>query len=208
MQTFLIALPSDEEREHAALAILNEHMIDVFDRTVIEQKKSIGIEDVRTIQKNVFLKPRKSNAKAVVIKNVHMATLEAQSALLKLLEEPPANTIIILTAKKKELLLPTVLSRCFIIEKGGEKQQEEPSSPRPHPIFKIAESSIAARLRLAQEVGKTREDALAFLEDAIASTHELFTLPALLRSLQTTHTVIATTNVPSRLALEHLFLTS
>src|SRR3989344_5694025 len=42
-------------------------------------------------------------------------TLEAQNALLKILEEPPNNTIIIITTPKKELLLPTIISRCKVI---------------------------------------------------------------------------------------------
>ena len=42
-------------------------------------------------------------------------TIEAQNALLKLLEEPPENHILIVTASNIEGLLSTVISRCKVV---------------------------------------------------------------------------------------------
>ena len=42
------------------------------------------------------------------------ATIPAQNAILKLLEEPPADTQIVLTVSQTEKLLPTVVSRCVV----------------------------------------------------------------------------------------------
>ena len=42
-------------------------------------------------------------------------TVEAQNALLKLLEEPPENHILIVTASNIEGLLSTVISRCKVV---------------------------------------------------------------------------------------------
>lgn len=219
MQSFLITGNDEAVRESAVSTLLKEYKIETFDRVVVESSKSIGIEDVRTIQKSVFLKPLYGSKKAVLVKNAHAATVEAQNALLKLLEEPPPNTIMILTAKNKELLLPTVLSRCSIIE-GDERERssviDESIKQATHPIFTVSSLPITKRLHLAQEAGKTREDALAFLEEAtlaarltlLNSSPDLSTLNflRLLRSLQQTHTIIATTNVSPRFSLEHLLL--
>lgn len=237
MQSFLITGNDEAVRESAVSTLLKEYKIETFDRVVVESSKSIGIEDIRIIQKSVFLKPLYGSKKAVLVKNAHAATVEAQNALLKLLEEPPPDTIMILTAKKKELLLPTVLSRCSIIE-GDERERssviDESVKQPTHQIFTVSLFPIAKRLHLAQEMGKTREGALAFLEEATLAAHTALlnlsfgstTLPAkardlpprnnsqlstlnmshLLRKLQQTHTIIATTNVSPRLTLEHLLL--
>lgn len=214
MQSFIIVERERGASESIVASLCEEHQIHKLDITIVESNKSIGIEDVRVLQKSVFLKPIRSSKKVVVIKNAHTATIQAQNALLKLLEEPPANTLIILTASKKEFLLPTILSRCSVIEEVS-KEQKEAHGQLHHPILTVPSSS-AKRLHLAQEVGKTREDALIFLEEAITAAHtillnsslDLSTLNSLrlLRSLQETNTIIATTNVSPRLALEHLLL--
>lgn len=206
MQSFLIAAKDKQARERITTALCEEHEIHHLDVTTVESEKSIGIEDVRNMQKTVFLKPLRGNKKVVVIKNAHTATLQAQNALLKLLEEPPPDTIMILTTHKKELLLPTILSRCSVVEIDREEQK----TPADHPILTLSTLSIAKRLHLAQEVGKTREDALTFLEEAVTATRNALLTSShahrLLRSLQETHTVVETTNVSPRLTLETLLL--
>lgn len=49
--------------------------------------------------------------RAIIVEHAHNLTIEAQNALLKLLEEPPANTLIILTVNRATELLPTISSR-------------------------------------------------------------------------------------------------
>ena len=48
----------------------------------------------------------------VLVMEAHKATIEAQNAFLKVLEEPPASSIIILVTERADLLLPTIISRC------------------------------------------------------------------------------------------------
>jgi DNA polymerase-3 subunit delta' len=56
--------------------------------------------------------------KVFVVREIHLANVRAQNALLKTLEEPPKGTVLILLADKLEGLLPTVLSRCQLIMFG------------------------------------------------------------------------------------------
>ena len=73
---------------------------------------TIGIEQSRSIQKHLKLKQvGKLDRRVVVIYNSSKLTLEAQSALLKLLEEPPDNVLFILTTEEVTQLLPTIASR-------------------------------------------------------------------------------------------------
>lgn len=75
---------------------------------------SIGIDTVRHIGE--FLKLRttgqsESIKRLIIIEHAHLMTPEAQSSLLKTLEEPPHDTAIILTTEHPQLLLPTIHSR-------------------------------------------------------------------------------------------------
>lgn len=73
----------------------------------------ISIETIRTTNRFTRLKtPGKDVIKRVLlIEKAHKMTVEAQNALLKLLEEPPEDTVIILLAQPDSGLLPTITSR-------------------------------------------------------------------------------------------------
>ncbi|HXE09818.1 MAG TPA: hypothetical protein VN554_00120 [Verrucomicrobiae bacterium] len=82
--------------------------------------KAIGIEAVRELEQFLALKvPGKTeHDRAVVIENAHLLTLEAQNALLKMLEEPPTGTLIILTINHEQGVLPTIRSRAQAVSIG------------------------------------------------------------------------------------------
>ncbi len=75
--------------------------------------KEISIEEIRTLEHFLSLKvPSRSKfSRFVLIENAHAMSIEAQTALLKTLEEPPDGTLFILTVSNEQALLPTVRSR-------------------------------------------------------------------------------------------------
>jgi replication-associated recombination protein RarA len=75
--------------------------------------KSIGIEQIRELQKFLQLKTTgtATTRRVVIINDADTMTIEAQNALLKLLEESPPDTALILTAHKPHQLRPTIHSR-------------------------------------------------------------------------------------------------
>lgn len=83
-----------------------------------DDKHTIGIAAIRELEH--FLSLRVPNQMAhnrvVIIEDSQLLTVEAQNALLKLLEEPPAGTVFILTAGHSQALLPTVRSRLHTID--------------------------------------------------------------------------------------------
>lgn len=79
-----------------------------------DPKTHILIDQIRDLKRHVFQKPLSLKFKLVIIEEAQRMTIEAQNALLKILEEPPASTLIILEATNKQGLLPTVLSRTII----------------------------------------------------------------------------------------------
>ena len=79
--------------------------------------KAIGIEAVRELEHFLSLKVPTNTAynRAVIIEDGHKLTVEAQNALLKVLEEPPAGTILLITVSHPQSLLPTIRSRLQIV---------------------------------------------------------------------------------------------
>ncbi len=86
--------------------------------TVISEKKSLGIEEIRDLSKFISLTVPLNQAinRVVMIPNSEILTVQAQNALLKNLEESPKSTLFILTTKKINNILPTILSRSRIID--------------------------------------------------------------------------------------------
>lgn len=81
-----------------------------------ENKKNIGINQIRNLKIFFSSKPFVKNYKIALINQSHLLTIEAQNSLLKILEETPLNGIIILLSEKKDVLLPTIISRCQTIQ--------------------------------------------------------------------------------------------
>jgi DNA polymerase-3 subunit delta' len=80
------------------------------------EKLSLGIERVRSLHAELSLRAfSASGTRVIIVDAAESLTLDAQNALLKLIEEPPPSTIIILIAERLERLLATVQSRCQLI---------------------------------------------------------------------------------------------
>jgi DNA polymerase III delta' subunit len=73
---------------------------------------------VRGLISSLALLPVEGGARVAIVEQAHRMNDDAQSALLKTLEEPPAGVTIILCADDEERLLPTVRSRCARIRLG------------------------------------------------------------------------------------------
>jgi len=95
---------------------------DVLFVTTIEEKKSIGIEQIKQLVRYIWEKPFSHKQKTAIIENADILTIPAQNALLKVLEEPPIYAQIILCSKTEEALLPTVVSRCIKVQATGERE--------------------------------------------------------------------------------------
>ena len=77
--------------------------------------RSIGIDLVRRVTEILSKQPFGGRRTVVAFFEAHLATVEAQNALLKLLEEPPPSAAIMLVTEFPDRLLPTILSRCYEI---------------------------------------------------------------------------------------------
>jgi DNA polymerase III delta prime subunit len=223
MTSFLIISKTISNADRHALDITKQYNIDSLDITYLATEGTIGIEEVRNLQKKLMLKPFKSENKAAIIKNAQDLTLEAQNAFLKTLEEPPNHTYIFLLAQTNSTLLPTILSRCTIIELNEfiEISAEE-TKLLTEQIQNSFSASIGSNLKLAEKISTNKNTALQWLEKATicmrqillgtVNNHQISNENALLvsflQNMQKTYKIIKTTNVSPRLAVENLFLNS
>jgi DNA polymerase-3 subunit delta' len=72
----------------------------------------VKIDQVRALQHDLALKPIEGRFRVAIFDQFETATIEAQNALLKTLEEPPDYVVLIVLASDPDLLLPTIVSRC------------------------------------------------------------------------------------------------
>ena len=98
---------------------------------------------VRGLAVELALLPVEGGARVAILRDAHRMNDDAQSALLKTLEEPPAGTTLILCADDEERLLPTVRSRCARVRLGpvGVRDIERLLAER-----ELADPPTAARL--------------------------------------------------------------
>lgn len=94
--------------------VLKDISPDVITVGLKGERKSIGVETVRSIKDDAYIKPSESNLKIYIVEDTHTMTTQAQNAFLKLLEEPPANVYFILLCENTANLLTTVKSRAVI----------------------------------------------------------------------------------------------
>ena len=103
-----------------------------------------GVRDLIT---DLALMPVEGGARVAIIEGADRMNEDAQSALLKTLEEPPFGVTIVLCADQEARLLPTVRSRCFRIRLGLVGTRDIESIVADHGL---ADPPTAARLgRLA-----------------------------------------------------------
>jgi hypothetical protein len=231
VQSLLIISKTPTLRESEAVTLCKNAGISDFDISYVERgtgeekkpKLSLGIDDVKTMQKTLYFKPFRGDIKAVIVKDAHLLTPEAQNALLKVLEEPPSHTLIILTTETEEAMLPTVISRCRVITLKEETiaLSDTERNELKTLLSEIPKWGSGDVLKQAEKLAKNKDEAIIWLEKMILITRTTLisqippisplsdsarTYLHLLKSLQTTHIVLKTTNVNLRLALENLLM--
>lgn len=96
---------------------------DIYHVIPEEKKKTIGVDTIRRLNDEVFIKPFSSEKKVYIIEG-DLLTPDAQNAFLKTLEEPPLYTVFLITVSDEEKLLQTVRSRCASVRLPPLKSSE------------------------------------------------------------------------------------
>jgi DNA polymerase-3 subunit delta' len=72
-------------------------------------------ETVRRLRMDAHIRPNEAGCRVFVLADADFMTIQAQNALLKLMEEPPDHVFLILACADVQALLPTVRSRATVI---------------------------------------------------------------------------------------------
>ena len=102
---------------------------------------------VRELIGELSLMPVEGGSRLAIIEGADRMNEDAQSALLKTLEEPPPGVVIVLCADQEDRLMPTVRSRCARVRLGLVGPRDVEAIVADHDL---ADPPLAARLgRLA-----------------------------------------------------------
>ena len=77
----------------------------------VDGKATIGVNEIKAFRSDMYLSATESGHKVYIIDEAEKMTVEAQNALLIILEEPPKNVVIMLLASGTDSILTTIKSR-------------------------------------------------------------------------------------------------
>lgn len=84
----------------------------VLDVIEIDAASNNGVDNIRDLREEASFTPVKAKYRVYIVDEVHMLSIGAFNALLKILEEPPPYVIFILATTEAHKLPATILSRC------------------------------------------------------------------------------------------------
>ena len=93
----------------ACLGIDSGSLLDVLE---LDAASNNGVDHVRALRDEAVYSPASVKYRVYIIDEVHMLSVAAFNALLKILEEPPAHLIFILATTELHKVPATILSRC------------------------------------------------------------------------------------------------
>ncbi len=141
------------------------------------EKGNIGIDEVRGIKRFLWQTPLSSSKRIAIIDGADALTPEAQSAMLKIVEEPPVHGLLVFVTHDSEALLAPLVSRLskiYFSRLSIEKVEQYliatgVSSKKAGEIAAKSYGRIGRALRLLQEGAPEEETMVQALEEEILS---------------------------------------
>jgi hypothetical protein len=187
----------------SAVAVDQVRQSDVCAEVHLLEERDLGIDLVRSLVDIAHRSPAIGYDRQYIIVGFDTATVEAQNAFLKLLEEPPQTTQFVLCVPTQRILLPTVVSRLLIIESVPQSTATQLPTVLSLPL-KDALALIERQHKLKDKIWFVTEHQ-AFV--AWAYGLEMQTLPAVLReAIILVLTRLNTRGASNRWLLEHVVL--
>ncbi|MBE6763344.1 MAG: hypothetical protein E7553_03180 [Ruminococcaceae bacterium] len=143
--------------------------------------KSLSVATIRDLREQAAVVPNEASHKVAIIADADCMNVQAQNALLKILEEPPSYMVFILTAKSRTAFLPTVQSRCVCVSVLGVTEQEAlPVLKQALPT--LSEAELITRIRLfsgciGAVIDSASEDVFAATIERIRAVSEAILAP-------------------------------
>ena len=176
MHAFLITGGSQEDRTKKIETLCREWAvlpIDIYTIDIKEEKRTIGIDEIRMLSEHLLFSPRQSPYSIAVIHHASALTPDAQNALLKTLEEPPAYVRIILESDHESLLLPTILSRCQTLHLNSHTAVSEEDKKNALQMLEDIQGKKPGELcRFTDQYINKKEDGREMINTLLSVIHE------------------------------------
>ncbi len=183
----------------------------------LNQEGSLKIKTVRELIGQAQFANYNQQTRIFVLLKIDTASIAAQNALLKIIEEPPAKTQIILTCQNLDKILPTIKSRCVLKHlKTGKNKPQNVSTQKIKNLESLAKQltepqnlKFSDLIEIASQY-KDREQALTLTKNLIIIlTKKNRQQPSLkliktIKTLNQAHQQLEG-NANTSLALEHAF---
>lgn len=118
---------------------------DIYTAQLSGKTEAVNVEEVRKMCADAYIRPNESANKVYIIKNAERMQIQAQNALLKLIEEPPQNILFVLCCERKDSLLPTILSRVTVYNLDSAEEED-----------KVCDEIYAAAERIASAIPESK----------------------------------------------------
>ena len=199
---------------------------DVAVITAAKDRLTIGVDIIRALREDAYIAPNDLDFKVYILERTDAMTVQAQNALLKLLEEPPEAVYFLLLCENASALLPTIRSRTAAMKLqvfscetlAGYMRQSDAKAAALYAadpaafdhIIRAADGTVGRAKKLfssrkASGSGKTAEGAVWTLLRAIASRHAFEVLNAL-NALPDKREELSETLLETRTAVRDLIL--
>lgn len=143
----------------------NEALSDIIE---IDAASNNGVDDIRDLRDGAVYSPERCRYKVYIIDEVHMLSVNAFNALLKIIEEPPPYVKFVLATTEVHKVLPTILSRC----QRFDFRRIMPEDIAKRLLYIAGEEKInlseEAALLIARLADGGMRDALSLLDQCIA----------------------------------------
>ena len=143
----------------------------IMDIVEMDAASNNGVDNVRALREEAVFSPATTKKRVYIIDEVHMLSLQAFNALLKIIEEPPEHLMFILATTELNKVPTTILSRCqrYTFKRlKSEKIAEHVKYVADHESFTIDPN---AALLLAQLSEGGMRDALSSLDQCSVVEH-------------------------------------
>ena len=151
----------------SCLAIDSGSCMDVLE---IDAASNNGVDNVRDLRDDAIYTPSQVKMRVYIIDEVHMLSISAFNALLKIIEEPPEHLLFILATTELHKVPATILSRCqrFSFRRIS---QEDIAARLQYVAYqeKIELDDSAARV-LARLADGAMRDGLSLLDQCASAT--------------------------------------
>jgi len=169
-----------------------------LDEFTVQEFEKLGIDDARKIVLSAHARPAESLTQTFVLV-AHFITLEAQNALLKVVEEPPESSRFVIVVPIDFVILPTILSRCQVTIDANQPDVSE--------VFtSFVTTGFKDRLAMIETAQKKKDTAW---QQSIKSglTGYVTKHPELAQELEYCARLLLTRGASNKFLLEHAALT-